>query len=82
MHYDLATAIYLIGDKKLLGLTIDSKLNFNNHLQKILKKANKKVHVLATITSYMSTPKRKLLMNLSSCHNLITALLCGCAIVV
>ena len=29
--------------EKLLGVTIDNKLNFNNHLQKILKKANQKV---------------------------------------
>ena len=32
--------------EKLLAVTIDNKLNFNNHLQKILKKANQKVHVL------------------------------------
>ena len=44
-------------------MTIDGKLNFNNHLQKILKKANQKVHVLARITPYISIPKRKLLMN-------------------
>ena len=49
--------------EKLLGVTIDNKLNFNNHLQKILKKTNQKVHVLARITPYMSIPKRKLLMN-------------------
>ena len=35
----------------------------NNHLQKILKKANKKVRVSARITPYMSIPKRKQLMN-------------------
>ena len=29
---------------KLLGVTIDNKLNFNNHLQKILKKDNQKIH--------------------------------------
>ena len=49
--------------EKLLGVTIDNKLNFNNNLQKILKKANQKVHVLARITPYMSIPKRRLLMN-------------------
>ena len=48
--------------EKLLGVTID-KLNFNNHLQKILQNANQKVHVLARIIPYMSIPKRKLLMN-------------------
>ena len=49
--------------EKLLGVTIDNKLNFNNHLQKILKKANQKVHVLAKITPYISIPKRRLIMN-------------------
>ena len=49
--------------EKLLGVTISNKLNFNNHLQKILKKANQKVHVFARIIPYMSVPKRKLLMN-------------------
>ena len=44
-------------------MTIDNKLTFNNHLQKILKKANQKVHVLARITPYINIPKRKLVMN-------------------
>ena len=39
--------------EKLLGVTIDNKLNFKNHLQKVLKKTNQKVHVLARITPYM-----------------------------
>ena len=49
--------------EKLLGVTIYNKLNFSNHLQKMLKKANQKVHVLTRITSYMSIPKRKLLIS-------------------
>ena len=49
--------------EKLLGVTIDNKFNFNNHIQKILKKANQKVHVLARITRYMSIPKRKVLID-------------------
>ena len=50
-------------NEKLLGVTVDANLNFNCHLENILKKASKKVHVLARITPYMSIPKRKLLMN-------------------
>ena len=49
--------------EKLLGVTIDSKLSFNAHLDKILTKAKQKVHVLARIAPYMSIPKRKLIMN-------------------
>ena len=43
-------------------MTIENKLSFNNDLQKILKKANQKVHALARITPYMNIPKRKLSM--------------------
>ena len=50
-------------NEKLLGVTVDANLNFNRHLENILQKASKKVHVLARITPYMSIPKRKLLMN-------------------
>ena len=50
-------------NEKLLSVTVDANLNFNCQLEIILKKASKKVHVLARITPYMSIPKRKLLMN-------------------
>ena len=50
-------------NKKLLGVAVDADLNFNCHLENILKKASKKVHVLARITPYMSILKRKLLVN-------------------
>ena len=50
-------------NEKLLGVTVDANLNSNCHIENILKKACKKVHVLARITPYMSIPKRKLLMN-------------------
>ena len=49
--------------EKLLGKTVDASLNFNCHLENVLKKASKKVHVLARITPYMNISKRKLLMN-------------------
>ena len=57
---------YVINNKlceKLLGVTIDSKLSFNAHLDKILTKARQKVNVLARIAPYMNIPKRKLIMN-------------------
>ena len=50
-------------NEKLLGVTVAANLNFNCHSENILKKASKKVLVLARITHYMSIPKRKLLMN-------------------
>ena len=58
--------------KKLLGFQIDSQLNFNNHLETIIKKASQKVHVLARITHYMHISKRKLLMKVFSRPSLAT----------
>ena len=50
--------------KKLLGIIIDSKLNFKEHLEGITKKASRKVNVLSRITPFMNLTKRKLLMKL------------------
>ena len=50
-------------NEKLLGVIVGAIYNFNCHLKNILKKASKKVHVLARIPPHMNIPKRKLLMN-------------------
>ena len=47
---------------KLLGINLESKLNFDYHLYTLLNKANKKYHALARICSYMNTNKRRVLM--------------------
>ena len=49
--------------KKLLGVKIDFKLIFDNHLANLCKKANNKLRSLARATPYMTIEKRKLLMN-------------------
>ena len=49
--------------EKLLGIIIDSKLNFKKHLEGIIKKDSREVNVLSRITPYMNFTKRKLLMN-------------------
>ena len=38
--------------QKLLGIKIDSKLNFTDHLDGVIKKASRKVIVLYRITLY------------------------------
>ena len=50
-------------NEKLLGVSVDTNLNLTCHLENILKRGSKKVHALARITSYLSIPKGKLLMN-------------------
>ena len=39
--------------EKWFGVKIDGRLNYNNHLETIIKKASQKVHVLARITPYL-----------------------------
>ena len=42
---------------KLLGITIDKKLNFNEHVHRICKQANQKLHALARIANWLNTDK-------------------------
>ena len=46
--------------EKLLGVKIDSQLKFDNHLERIIKKASREVYVLVRITPSMCISKRKL----------------------
>ena len=47
---------------KLLGITIDNKLNFDEHLNKLCKKASQKIHALARISNVMSNDKLRIIM--------------------
>ena len=49
--------------ERLLGIKIDSKLNFKEHLNGITKKASRKINALSRIVPYMNIGKRRLLMN-------------------
>ena len=55
------------GSKKLLGVNIDSKLNFDCHVNYLCNKANKKLWAFARVTPYMTKKKRKF------CHELIVS---------
>ena len=48
---------------KLLGVNFEGRLNFDYHVNTLLKKTNKKYHVLARVCSYMDAKKRRVLMN-------------------
>ena len=47
---------------KLLGVAIDYKLNFEEHLSKLCDKASQKLNALARISSYMNINQRKRIM--------------------
>ena len=65
------SCIYLDGEReflqseklvKLLGLWIDNKLTFEEHIKTLLKKGNQKLHALMRVSKYMSTEKLRLIM--------------------
>ena len=47
---------------KLLGVKIDGKLSFENHVSSLCKKASQKLHALARVVNFMDLAKRKSLM--------------------
>ena len=47
----------------LLGIKIDNKLTFDEHISGLCKKAANKLRSLARVTSFMSLPKKKLFLN-------------------
>ena len=49
--------------RKLLGIKVDSRLNFSEHLDGIIKKASRKINALSRITPFMNVSKRRNLMN-------------------
>ena len=44
------------GFEKLIGIKINSKLSFKDHLDGVIKKASQKVNVLSRKTPYMNVP--------------------------
>ena len=58
-QYDISNSNF----EKLLGVTIDKQLNFNEHVSGLCKKASQKLHALARISSFMNTSKRRIIMN-------------------
>ena len=54
----------ITGEKtvELLGVTIDNKLNFTEHVTKLIKKGNQKLHALARISKYLDEDKLKIIM--------------------
>ena len=49
--------------EKLLSIKIDSKLCFDDHIQDLSNKANRKLRALARATLYTNLQKRKVLIN-------------------
>ena len=48
--------------EKLLGVTIDCKLNFDEHVSRLCDKASQKLNALARIASFMKTEQKRKIM--------------------
>ena len=48
--------------EKLLGVTIDKNLNFNEHLSQLCKKVSQKISALARVVKYISFDKKRILL--------------------
>ena len=44
--------------EKLLGIKVDSRLNFDEHFDGIIKKASRKINALSRLTQFMNISKR------------------------
>ena len=49
--------------EKLLGIKVDTKLNFNEHLNNLISKASHKENAVSSVMRYMSLSKKKKLEN-------------------
>ena len=58
-QYEISNSKY----EKLLGVTIDNKLNFNEHVSGLCKQASQKLRALARVSPYMNIIKRRTIMN-------------------
>ena len=48
---------------KLLGVNLEGRLNFDFHVNALLKKASKKYHALVRVCNHINKKKRRILMN-------------------
>ena len=46
-------------EEEMLGVNIDRKLTFHQHIQKMYRKAGQKLSALLTLSPYLDTNKRK-----------------------
>ena len=55
--------LQITSSDKLLGLHVDDKLNFKNHIERTLKKCNSYLYLLLRIKKFLTLHSRKLFFN-------------------
>ena len=56
------SAIESSNSENLLGVTINSKLSFDDHITILCRKTSQKLHALSRVASYMSFDKKRILL--------------------
>ena len=67
--------------EKLLGIKLDSKLNFSSHIHDICQDTEQKLNAISRATHYMDFAKRHLLVNAFFYSQFNSANLFGCVII-
>ena len=52
-------------EEKILGVIIDIKLRFKNHVENLCKKASQEICALSLLISYLNDSERKIILNAS-----------------
>ena len=47
----------------ILGITIDSKLNFNSHIRKMCKKSDQKLNAISKISTFLNKDQKIIIFN-------------------
>ena len=55
--------ITLSNEENLLGIFLDSKLNFESHTGSLCRKTSQKINALVRLKNYLTSDQRKLLLN-------------------
>ena len=63
----------------LLGVTLDSKFDFNSHITKICKEASKRLNAFRRISKYLTKAQKSTLISSSFYSHSTTVPLCGCS---
>ena len=63
-HSHSITSLWQIAKyKKILGITIDNKINFKSDISELCKKASQKISALSTLPSYLHDSEKKIIFN-------------------
>ena len=65
----------------LLGVSIDNKLTFQNHINELCRRASYKFHALHHIRPFLSKEKARLFANALLIDSFYMLLLCGCLLI-